>query len=115
MSAPVLKWRWLRPSHIDGIALFFVILIRPGLSARQRETLLQHERVHIRQQRDGWWLGFAWRYLTSRRWQLIYEAEAYAVDYRAGRNVEDILNQLQGHAGRRYSREECRACLMGFV
>lgn len=115
MTARVLEWRWLRPKNIDGIALFFVILVRPGLTQSHRETLLRHERVHIRQQRDAWWLGFAWRYFTSRRWQLIYEAEAYAVDYRAGRGIDSILDQLQRHAGRRYSREECRAFLMGFV
>ena len=43
----------------------------------------QHEEIHVAQQKkDGW--KFYWRYLFSSACRVQYEAEAYAVQARAG-------------------------------
>jgi hypothetical protein len=52
---------------------------------RGEENCLQHELVHIEQQRRDGLLRFGWRYLTRPEWLIRYEAAAYAVDVRNGR------------------------------
>ena len=50
---------WVRPNYADD------------------RGLIAHETAHARAMaRDGTW-RFRWRYLTSRKWRLIYEVEGY--------------------------------------
>ncbi len=51
-------------------------------------SVLAHELVHVAQQdRDGW-LTFIGRYVFKPSWRVKYEAEAYAVDVRAGLSLD---------------------------
>jgi hypothetical protein len=69
--------------------------------------VIEHERVHVRQQaRDGF-CRFVWRYLTSRRWRLDYEAEAIAAEVMASAEPARVglLDwYAQALAGRVYRR-----------
>ena len=85
--------RWLpKWAPMDGLVLFGLVLLKkitkPGL--------VEHELVHYQQQKEGM-LRFYWRYVFSRKWRVIYEAESYAVQVRSGEeSIEWCARTLSG-------------------
>ena len=68
-----------------AITLFGRVFAKPDIQPWD----LEHELVHVRQQAaDGF--KFYLRYLFLPRARALYEAEAYAVQARAGCNVEEL-------------------------
>jgi hypothetical protein len=54
-----------------------IILI--GESHAGNTALIAHEQCHHDQQRRDGYLRWCWRYVTSKKWRLRYEVEAYRV------------------------------------
>ena len=54
---------------------------------------LQHESLHVHQQRQDGILRFYWRYLTSRAWRVRYEAEAKSVEGQPYPKVGEIVRE----------------------
>ena len=78
------EWFWF-----DGITVLGRVFAKK--SAPQR--LIDHEMVHVGQQAaDGW--RFYVRYTFSRRWRARYEAQAYAVQVRAGESLSAVAALL---------------------
>lgn len=85
--------RWLPEWFpFTGVALFGTVLAKK--SALQR--LIDHEIVHIQQQRATGWLRYAFRYTFSRKWRVIYEAEGYGVQVRGGADIYYCAKALSG-------------------
>lgn len=77
---------------MGGITLFQRVFLQKDAG----ERLLAHEAVHVKQQkRDGNW-RFLWRYVTSAKWRVQYEAEAYATNLVAGEDLDDLARMLSG-------------------
>lgn len=93
---------------VGGHAVACRILAKRGAS----RVVLDHEAVHVEQQRRDGWVRWLWRYVVSPRWRVRYEAEAYAVQLRDGHSLEVMARRL---AGAMYlwpcSVEEARAAL----
>ena len=69
---------------VDGIAIFPFIFIKedPNRTAERERTLIEHEKIHIRQQLRGLLIGFYIKYFYY-NWKYgyknnPYELEAYA-------------------------------------
>jgi hypothetical protein len=77
---------------MSGIVLFGFILLKKVT----KPGLVEHELVHWRQGL-GNRFRFFFRYAFSRRWRVIYEAEAYAVQVRTGEEtIEWCAKTLSG-------------------
>lgn len=85
--------RWLpKWAPMDGIVIFGFVLLKK----MTKPGLVEHELVHYRQQL-GNRLRYHFRYTFSRRWRVIYEAEAYAVQVRRGEErIEWCAKTLSG-------------------
>jgi hypothetical protein len=98
-----------------GFTLGRQVFLRPS---QQSAISIGHERVHVRQQAASP-LWFWWSYLTSARWRLRWEAEAYAVQARAGCPVDGDHGLAAYLSGPAYlwtaSREEARRAILGFM
>ena len=75
-----------------GHAVACRILAKRGASS----VVLDHEAVHVAQQRRDGWVRWLWRYVVSRGWRARYEAEAYAVQVRAGHSLDVMARRLAG-------------------
>jgi len=68
----------LIPKKYAAITIYPFIFAKPGMSA----TMLRHEKIHIEQWKQGWWIGFLVKYLyyhyTVGYKENPYEKEAYA-------------------------------------
>ena len=83
---------------VGGVALGSHVFLK---RAQQTPSGIGHELVHVRQQaeRPLWfWVSYA----TSSRWRLRWEAEAYAVQARAGCPIEGEHGLAAYLAGRAY-------------
>jgi hypothetical protein len=91
------------------------VFLRPS---QQSAISIGHERVHVRQQADSP-LWFWWSYATSARWRLRWEAEAYAVQARAGCPVDGDHGLAAYLSGPAYlwtaSRDEARLAILGYM
>lgn len=79
-------------------------------------SLIAHEQVHVEQQkRDGW--RFYWRYLSSRWWRMMYEAEAYAESARwPGAKISGLAWYLSGKTyGHCCTYEEAEEAIRSFL
>jgi hypothetical protein len=88
----------LIPAPHAAITLGPLILVRPEY--RDDAGLIAHERVHQRQQRRGWWIPWALRYLLDRRFRLAQEVEAYSEQLR--HYPDDRSHQLAAHLAQNY-------------
>lgn len=75
----VLKTNWL-PRHVDAMTICGLVLIRPEVA--DDPVLLNHERIHCRQQRRWLYLPFFVAYLIEWLWHLIRLRDAHRA-YRA--------------------------------
>lgn len=64
-----------RPIFEKGLALRWVILI--NREYRDNKKLIQHEKIHIAQQKKYGMLTYAYRYLTSERFRAKMEYHAF--------------------------------------
>ncbi len=91
------------------------VFLRPS---QQTAHSIGHEQVHARQQAASP-LWFWWSYATSPRWRLRWEAEAYAVQARAGCPVDGDHGLAAYLSGPAYlwtaTREEARLAIRGFL
>lgn len=91
------------------------VFLRPS---QQSAISIGHERVHVRQQAASP-LWFWWSYATSSRWRLRWEAEAYAVQARAGCPVDGDHGLAAYLSGPAYlwtaTREEARLAILEYV
>ena len=86
-------YRWLPAwSPFDGLALFGMVIARKTASQR----LIDHELVHLRQQKEDGWLRYALRYTFSPHWRVVYEAEGYAAQVRGGADIKFCATALSG-------------------
>jgi hypothetical protein len=106
------------PEWLPGGAGFTLgrhVFLRPS---QQSAISIGHERVHVRQQADSP-LWFWWSYATSSRWRLRWEAEAYAVQARAGCPVDGDHGLAAYLSGPAYlwaaSQEEARLAIVGYL
>lgn len=68
------------PAGIDGLTLFGIVFVRPQYAADP--VLLNHERIHCRQQREWGYIPFFVIYLFEWLWNLIRLRNAHLA-YRA--------------------------------
>lgn len=81
------------PLPIAGITLTpWLILIHS--SRRDDKALFMHEQKHVQQMKAYGWLYFVWRYLTSKRFRLDMEVEAYKVSIENGRSIDGCAQAL---------------------
>ena len=81
-------WRWM---PMCGLTLGDTIWLAKG-----QEGLLDHELVHVRQQRELGFLGHAMRYAVWPAYRVRAEAEAYAVSVKGGASLEWSARCLSG-------------------
>jgi hypothetical protein len=80
MSQIVLKpWWFLIGGNNMCVTLFGHIWVPKSMWPNPPSCLIEHEKIHLRQQAEVGWTKWIWRYLTSRKWRLNYEAEGYAL------------------------------------
>lgn len=72
-KVPVVIVPWL-PSHWCGFACIWFIIIRKG-----KEHFIEHEMVHIEQQRKYGGLTYLWRYFSNKDFRAKMEVEAFLV------------------------------------
>ena len=78
--------------RFQGLALGKVILIKKG-----HEGLIEHEKIHIAQQKRLGFFTYMWRWWTSKRFRAVAEIEAYRVaDGLDDRAIIDKLVNLYG-------------------
>jgi hypothetical protein len=106
------------PEWVPGGAGFTLgrhVFLRPS---QQSAISIGHEQVHVRQQAAAP-LWFWWSYATSSRWRLRWEAEAYAVQARAGCPVDGDHGLAAYLSGPAYlwtaNREEARLAILGYL
>jgi len=106
------------PEWLPGGAGFTLgrhVFLRPS---QQSAISIGHEQVHVRQQAASP-LWFWWSYATSSRWRLRWEAEAYAVQARAGCPVDGDHGLAAYLSGPAYlwtaNREEARLAILGYL
>ena len=58
--------------------------------------LIEHEKVHLRQQLKFCLVGFAVLYFFSKKWRYRFELEAYRVSVRYGLTLEQAASYLSG-------------------
>lgn len=58
--------------------------------------LIEHEKVHLRQQVKYLFLGFALLYFGTKRWRYKFELEAYRVSVRHGLPIHKAAQHLSG-------------------
>jgi hypothetical protein len=83
---------------VGGVALGRQVFLK---RAQQTPSGIGHELVHVRQQAEHplwFWVSYA----TSSRWRLRWEAEAYAVQARAGCPIDGEHGLAAYLAGRAY-------------
>ncbi len=83
---------WLPPfAPMAAITIFRRVFAKRGINPLD----LEHEAVHVAQQeRDRW--RFLLRYVFVPSWRVRYEAEAYAVQARAGCPIDELAGFLSG-------------------
>jgi len=69
-----------------------------GIDVNRYPHVIAHEKVHIRQQSQGSYLGWMWKYLTSKSFRLQQEAEAYGIQIRFERENNIQTNTLENAA-----------------
>jgi hypothetical protein len=96
--------------RVDGFAFWPFIILRPGLLEQTEKTIINHERIHLAQQKECFILGFYLIYAGNYIYNLIkyrksavayyylmFEAEAYAKQGNL-----DYLNWRKDFAWRHY-------------
>jgi len=91
VGAKVIKWRFWLPMGWDAIALYWFILVKPAYINDFK--LLEHERVHIQQQKRIGFLRYCFHYLTSADFRRQVETEAYIVQGWSLKAIEEILQE----------------------
>ena len=72
----------LFPNWVDGVTLYPFIFIRDReYTSEQYSILIKHEKVHIRQQLEGWLIVFYVKYLYW-SWKYGYKDNPYEVEAR---------------------------------
>ncbi|MFK8281645.1 hypothetical protein [Capnocytophaga cynodegmi] len=94
-------FKWLVPKGYRAITLYPFIFLRDKTD-KQNQVLINHERIHLKQQKEllviGFYLwyfaDFLWKYAKHRNWEkayrnIIFEREAYANES----NLEYLKNR----------------------
>lgn len=81
--------KWLVPRGYNAITLYPFIILRERTD-KDNVVLINHERIHLRQQKELWVIGFylwylldfLWKLIKYRNWDkayynIIFEREAY--------------------------------------
>ena len=91
-----------------GITLWpFIFIFADEVSYR----LINHERIHLRQQRELWLLGFYWLYVwdfvrnywSSRSWSRSYRLIRFEKEAYDRQNQKDYLDIREKHAWKKYA------------
>jgi hypothetical protein len=87
-------WPWMPMAGITFGKHIFLKDVKDKLT-------LEHELVHSRQQAEfGWWFWFSYIFfplpLFWNPWRMKWEAEAYAVQVRAGCKLDEISKIMTG-------------------
>ncbi|MGE3348188.1 MAG: hypothetical protein AB7I35_12220 [Ramlibacter sp.] len=95
----------------DGFTLCQgLILLHPRV--RNDAALLEHEKAHVAQMRRDGTLCFWWRYLTSAKARLDYEAQAYSVQLRyAPGSLQTFAAYLSNNYALGISQDQARAAI----
>jgi hypothetical protein len=65
---------------IDGITIYpFIFIKKKERTEDEYRTILEHEKIHIRQQLDGWLIGFYIKYLYY-NWRFGYKRNPYEIE-----------------------------------
>ncbi|AJG18798.1 hypothetical protein [Cupriavidus basilensis] len=104
----VIRTDRLIPARFQGYNLGPVILLRPTA----RAALLEHELTHSRQVYRTLFLMGAIYYL-SKRWRLRWEAEAYAVQWKAGDSLANLSTFLANNYHLGISVSEAQRAILG--
>ena len=89
----IVKAPFLVPKNAAAITIWpFIFTDRDRLPRH----LLEHEKVHLRQQVKYLFIGFALLYFCSRRWRYRFELEAYRVSVRCGQTLDSAAAHLSG-------------------
>lgn len=83
----------LVPKGADAITIFPFIFTRQKLPPK---NLIEHEKVHLKQQVKFLFIGFALLYFGSKKWKYKFELEAYKVSVKHGLKKERAAQILSG-------------------
>lgn len=91
----IIKAPLLVPKGAAAITIWPFIFVdrRPNRVPRH---IIEHEKVHLRQQVKYLFIGFALLYFCSRRWRYRFELEAYRVSVRCGQTLDSAAAHLSG-------------------
>lgn len=107
MNVPI----FIRPKmKARGAACVFFILVRS-----ETRDVIEHERVHIRQQWGCGVIPFLIRYFGSKRWRADYEAEAYATSVKYGMPLHVAVDSLFKNYRTGLTQEQCRELIHRFL
>jgi len=108
LVAPIFV-RLITGNFARAITLYPFVFVRNSRDA-QDEVLLNHERIHLRQQREMWiipfYYSYLWEYFCGRKAglnhedayrQISFESEAYTHQH-----DPDYLNKRRSHAYQQY-------------
>ena len=89
----IIKAPFLVPKGAAAITIWpFIFTDRDKLPRH----LIEHEKVHLKQQVKYLFVGFALLYFCSRRWRYRFELEAYRVSVRYGLTLDQAAAYLSG-------------------
>jgi hypothetical protein len=107
MQPLVLEVKWV--FGFTAMTLFpWLVLVKKGTPLPNRNSLLVHERVHIRQQLKYSWVYSILRYFLDTKWRGYLECEAYATEVRSlmrgafGRDGQEMLKYYSTLLRERY-------------
>lgn len=83
----------LVPKGAAAITVFPFIICR---DKENQKHLIEHEKVHLRQQVKYLFIGFALLYFGSKKWKYKFELEAYRVSVKHGLSKERAARHLSG-------------------
>lgn len=80
----------LLPKSVGGFTLGTIVFIKKDV--HHYKAILEHEKVHVRQFREDWFMPL--KYIFSAEKRLEYALEAYAESCRHGYTVSEAVNAL---------------------